>query len=1161
MLNRPLHNSPYRVLGLAAVAAVLVLAMAGPVRAFDKLKRPTDGKPSVLFIGPPAGYVEPDLVAELTRKGFVVDSAQWRAVSIERLRRFNTVVLLTLGCMNEDAWQARYGDELNDYMRLGGSVILFFAAGSGEGIGLEARPWLAECGITLYHEGILDPTNAKPHPGGRYVYGQKFAPADRVTPHPVTRGVKGIWYLNQLGGHPMVNAVPLELDASWTSLVRTRPEAKLHKFGDATEGDYREKMEGKAGSWTIVASRRMGNGRMVAVGLKPLFHIYAPHFHHWQQIPYSKGIGDVPSNFDVLLENALRWTAEPSLGKGLLGWWAGLYPPTSQGDTPPVDWTTRTFSAPGPWLRGHVGARTGLSGGKGTVADWVAAAGKEGLCFLVFLEDMRRMDEQKWLALRAQCREASSDAFRAYPGMAYQMKIATGGTNHFFVIDGRDTLPFPPKKHMTENNEISIRKGMNQGPYHMDFKTMTTAGFMRHSDNATPFWDYKLYGILSVFAARGGKRLDDAIDIYLQAVAANVNPGPIAIEMLDDPAQLKGVLSGGRPHLVVNGAYDGRYPQLTKPIDQVDVHVGTRGDLWNAGYGMYRGWCGPTATEGPAASLRFRGGYAWKRVEYPRYWIERYLANRPADWFMPSYARLPLRLDVVCDSPIRELVIYDGPKAFRRFDARGKNEFHTEFWIAQDQNRHLVAYVKDSRNRRAVTAEIWTEQQQNLYNYCGDRINAPIGKGSEPGHGNMWPEGSLKMQPSCMWVAGRFPPTLPGTGLESRRYQLGLVSPDVFLERMTSNHYFPSRVSPHQVNPWGNWTAPVERDDVSHGSLRYEWYQAHDREYIHPAETGIRWDGYPYGPTGGSEKFAYYARQEIWAQTKKDLKPRKDHGFVPGLSQLVWEGKLPGKKVVRYTLYLPGGKTVKGSLADGPKRGLVQGTGSMPDGSAMVLDSGFTVRVHGKGLAYAFCVTQAQAALRIAPHSSGKAVPKGTRYRWWFETVAQVVPNPLDPDIRWLNVIQGRMLAHFVGATLQADAYAARVRVGKQPLTVNSTPLIVRGVSSNWTCGYYEPTSGLYRPIGSADGVTYAQVATSAGELDLVLGNVVTCDQPEVRINVVQMTDPDGEPTGQWLVDAHNPTRKTLTVAFTVPKAFGCIKTRSHKASVPAGASVTFSLR
>ena len=91
--------------------------------------------------------------------------------------------------------------------------------------------------------------------------------------------------------------------------------------------------------------------------------------------------------------------------------------------------------------------------------------------------------------------------------------------------------------------------------------------------------------------------------------------------------------------------------------------------------------------------------------------------------------------------------------------------------------------------------------------------------------------------------------------------------------------------------------------------------------------------------------------------------------------------------------------------------------------------------------------------------------------------------------------------------------------------------------------------------------MTYAQVATSAGELDLVVGNVVTCNHPEVRINVVQMTDPGGKPTGEWLVDAHNPTRKALAVAFTVPKAFGCITARSHKASITAGASVAFSLR
>ena len=137
----------------------------------------------------------------------------------------------------------------------------------------------------------------------------------------------------------------------------------------------------------------------------------------------------------------------------------------------------------------------------------------------------------------------------------------------------------------------------------------------------------------------------------------------------------------------------------------------------------------------------------------------------------------------------------------------------------------------------------------------------------------------------------------------------------------------------------------------------------------------------------------------------------------------------------------------------------------------------------------------------------------------------------------------------------------ARVVIAKQPLRVNSTPLEVRGVNSNWTCGYYEPKTGLYRPLGSANGITYAQVYAAAANVELVIGNVVTCNQPEVRLSVVQQTDAEGKPTGGWDVEAHNPTDTALQTSFAVPAAFSLMKQRSHTALLPAGETVKFTLR
>ncbi len=1159
-----------RVLLLLSLTTLHVPAFSKEANQPMWIEPPKDDKPAVLFVGHPAGYVEPALASELTDKGFILDHSSWESLDSDRLRRFNTLVLLSLGDHGRVAWLPKYEDLIDGFLRQGGGVITFF--NHGEGFNSEAKRYFAKYGLELVHMQIQDPANAKDFPRPEFVYGQKIAPADTIIPSPITEGVKAIWYGQSQGGHGMPSSFPLIVDANWTPVVVTRPTATASaQAGFAIQDEnIRNDINGKAGAWPLVAIRQIGHGRMVAISLAPTFYVWSPHFEKWDEVLYRNGIGDLPSNFDRLLENSLRWTAAPSLERRSLGYWAGLYPPRSQGDTPPFDWATKTFTEPGPWLKGHVGARTAYSGGRGTVADWVAAAKAEGLSFLVFLEDMSRMDAVKWEALQKDCQAASTGDFRCYPGMRYRMRMATGGENHCFVVDGRCAMPFPLQKMLDADNAVIIKEGMSDGPYHLDFKTTTTVGFMRHKDNATPYWDYKLYGVFSVLARdAAGTVIDDEIETYLEQVEANVNPAPLAIELLDDPAQLKGVLAQGRPHVVVNAAHDGRYPHLPAGLGQVDVHVGSRGDEWNPGFGNYRGWWGPCATEGPRLSLRFRGGYQWKGVEYPRYWIERYASVEYQDWFMPFYARLPLRIDAASDEPFEELTLYDGRKVIGSFDVKGKKEFSAELVIPQDQNRHLILTGKDAKGRRAVTMEIWTEQQQRLYNYCGDRINAPSGIGAEPGHGNAWAEGCLKMVPAWVQAANAYPCTIAGTGYESRRYRLDLVSPDVFLERASSAHYFP-KLTVHQTNPWHNWTRPEPRDDVRHETLRQEWYQLHGRVYIHPGWNVTAWDGYPYGYTGTRDN-AYYAMQEVWGETLKELEPVKGFGFVPGLSQVLWENALPVEAPTPYQVLLPDGTVKEGDLAEVANANKPE-VGDLPDGSAIVIHTakGFTARIHGLGLGYAFLIVKGRnanmqevyhAALRVAPRSKDSIIPSGQKYAWRFETVEQVMDNPLKPDISWLIIKQGMLSDHWIGATLAAKNYLAQFTISRQPLKVNSTPFIVTGINPNWTAGYFEPKNGNYRPVGvTTAGVAYAQVDAARQDIEVVIGNLITCDQPDLRILATQYTDAEGKPTGKWRVELLNPADKPMDVALAVNPAFSLIKNRTLKATVPARGQKTLEM-
>ncbi len=94
-----------------------------------------------------------------------------------------------------------------------------------------------------------------------------------------------------------------------------------------------------------------------------------------------------------------------------------------------------------------------------------------------------------------------------------------------------------------------------------------------------------------------------------------------------------------------------------------------------------------------------------------------------------------------------------------------------------------------------------------------------------------------------------------------------------------------------------------------------------------------------------------------------------------------------------------------------------------------------------------------------------------------------------------------------------------------QTLKVNSTPITVTGLNPNWTAGYFGPKTGLYCPLGvAANGTGYAQVDAARPDIEVVVGNVLTCDQPELRILAAQDTDAEGRITGTWTIDVHNPS-------------------------------------
>ena len=119
-------------------------------------------------------------------------------------------------------------------------------------------------------------------------------------------------------------------------------------------------------------------------------------------------------------------------------------------------------------------------------------------------------------------------------------------------------------------------------------------------------------------------------------------------------------------------------------------------------------------------------------------------------------------------------------------------------------------------------------------------------------------------------------------------------------------------------------------------------------------------------------------------------------------------------------------------------------------------------------------------------------------------------------------------------------------------------PIIVDGVNPNASAFLYRKDQGLIRPVGTYDGKAYCQVPASMTHAELVVGNLLTADNPDLRITAVRETDDQGRPTGVWMVEGHNPTDRQITATVAPTPVFDLLETGGRKVTIEPKSSVDF---
>jgi len=1149
-------------------------------------------RPAILIIDDSRGhrgYWNPLGLQEMLDAGFEVGQCPPRKTPAwDQLKRYNVALVVSVG----KDFAADLQPRLERFMNAGGGVLVVPAGTQVSNVGGHASVlrWLKGLGATAYLHGVVDPDRRAVIDWCKWPGAPAYIWTTQVADSPVTRGVKTLWYRTGASAYFMLLSSPMDLDARWTPLVMTGPNSHTVSWTesayerDRLTPELREAYKGfipakgrKQGRLPLLAVRSHGRGRLAAFSMNPQDFFWTGYIPAQGGVSLRKGFKDRPSHGWKLLDNLYRWLAAPSLAGDALGGattagkdlfrtvptaprpydWAGgaegglgvSLPGADPLLTGSVPDASKQAAAPTPMSvpRGLVGAHSAASTGRGTVAEWVRAAKSAGLDFLVFLEDLRHMNPQKWERLKADCEAASDKAFVAYPGFEFRHELGNRG----YFINRHWRWPADPRMFTKDGRKLSTSRVYNDstGPlnlflgYEQPVPNVGayTLGFFSHGTNLTPPWAHRAFGSFALFSRDPKTGIDaiaDTLPVFLTLQNQKLHISPMAIALMSDPREVAGVVRRGGPFVTVLG-----------DKGRVASAFDTGGQYCYAGRAS--ALC---ATTGPSI-LTWNGSYTTPYV-IPRWNV----AKREEDFFVLDNYRYRVRLAAASPKGIAEVLIYDGDQGvYRRFLPGGRKQFEATLDLSNSQSRHLVAVITDTAGGVAVSPEIQTENWLNRHYLCSDRCN--FGTGHE-GQGAWYPHpGPYTDQqgPETMLVI---------------RWSRPVISADVTALRLNLDTRFETAGASSYAygNPWHCYyrTWPMEEMRIAHTTVRWRGQYGGDifflEEYF-PAAIDTIWNfpkpDQPFYPANRWPKDPDAAKRTNWKPTQHtmtevtltdDVTLRRP--FVDALD--VTKVYVPGKGAFDFRI---DGKRLTGTLP-GKGQPALERTGSAPTGGLFTLTAeadktGWSWFVTGTDLTYRLHAADGKMTLAVGRAVPDRKAKKGTVYRW---EVYGLEGMPTDAALAelirptGLKMRVGKRLVGRIPYTFQAVKGAVGLRIddlGGIPL--EWIPLEVRGLSTQCTAYYAEVGTGRVRPVGvDPDGVARVVLWRGKRRANLFIGHPILCSNPNIRFDAVRHAD------GTWIIDANNSTDRDWTATFTWHSAWpGRGKLPTH-AKLPKGGRLSF---
>ncbi len=121
-------------------------------------------------------------------------------------------------------------------------------------------------------------------------------------------------------------------------------------------------------------------------------------------------------------------------------------------------------------------------------------------------------------------------------------------------------------------------------------------------------------------------------------------------------------------------------------------------------------------------------------------------------------------------------------------------------------------------------------------------------------------------------------------------------------------------------------------------------------------------------------------------------------------------------------------------------------------------------------------------------------------------------------------------------------------------LPLSRLPIRVYGLNPHWSAAVWDRGKKELTPFGFSEGVGYASGNTRAGDLDVYIGSLATCNHPDLRLWVVE------DRPGQITVTAHNPTDEEISAVVKRGAGYDRVPAFDKPVAVPAGSRVSFTI-